>query len=307
MGRFYAILAATARRGLAAGTVLLALGCLPAPPALPPAAMSLTEPAPPQPAPSLTPEVSGAEGTLRPTPGPPRLPTVPLPDPDRTAWPGPMDRFQDTAVLEEAGLAGPIIGFHLARDRVSFRVHYTPGEARYLREWALELRRTGPEPLLVLPGGFFTADHFAQGLLVADGYQHSGPYGFGGLFVVQGGEPDIRWIRPQPIEPGEEFDQAVQAFPIYVSRGAIVPLNEHESRAPRTVLVETRAGDFVALLSLTSLFRTIDLPTWLIDSDLDVYNALNLDGGRSAGYWAGEADYADSFVPLPVVIAVYAD
>jgi hypothetical protein len=303
MARFYSILAATARRAaLGAAVLMLAAGCSPAPPARLPAAWTATAPAsaPAGPSPSAS-----AGSVHPPTADPPRLPTVPVPDPDRTAWPGPINRFQETAVLEEADLAGPIIGFHLAREGIAFRVHYSPGEARYIREWALELRRTGPEPLLVIPGGFFTEDNFAQGLLVADSYQYSGPYGFGGIFVVQGGEPDIRWIQPQPIQPGEVFEQAVQAFPIYVSRGLIVPLNEHEGRAPRTVLVETRAGNFVVLLSLTSLFRTIDLPPWLLDSDLDVYNALNLDGGRSAGYWAGEDDYADSYVPIPVVIAVY--
>jgi len=102
------------------------------------------------------------------------------------------------------------------------------------------------------------------------------------------------------------FEQAVQAFPVYVSRGVVPPLREHESRAPRTVIVETRSGDFVVLISPTSLFRTIELARWLIDSDLDVYNALNLDGGRSAGFWASEDDRFDSVVPLPAVIAVYA-
>jgi uncharacterized protein YigE (DUF2233 family) len=142
-------------------------------------------------------------------------------------------------------------------------------------------------------------------LLVSDSVVYNNAHHIGGIFAVQAGEPDIRWLMRQPIQGNEEFEQAVQSFPVYVSRGGLTPLNEHETRAPRTVLVETGSGDFIVLLSFTSLFRTIDLPTWLLNSDLDVYNALNLDGGRSAGYWAGEDDYWDSYVPLPAVIAVY--
>lgn len=209
-------------------------------------------------------------------------------------------------MIPEADLAGPVVGFHLDPKHVAFRVHYTPGRAQYISEWAADLGRGSDTPLLVFPAGFFTGDNVAYGLLVADSVRYSQPYEFGGVFAVQGGQPDIRWLDPQPIKPGEKFEQAVQAFPVYLSRGVIPPLTEHETRAPRTVIAETRGGEFVVLFSLTPLFRTTELAQWLIDSDLDIYNALNLDGGRSAGYWAGDGDQANSFVPVPAVIAVYA-
>ena len=145
-----------------------------------------------------------------------------------------------------------------------------------------------------------------MGLLVADGYQYNRAHSLGGIFAVREGRPEIRWLDRQPIAPDEHFDQAVQAFPVYASRGVIPPLREHEERAPRTVIAETESGDFVWLISPINLFRTTELAQWLSDSDLDVDNALNLDGGRSAGYWAGEDDQIDSLVPLPAVIAVYA-
>lgn len=217
-----------------------------------------------------------------------------------------MDRFQQKVAIADANLTGPVIGFHLDPKRVVFRVFYAPGRAQFISEWAVDLIQRGEKPLLIFPAGFFTAEHFALGLLVADGYRYGEAIGIGGVFVVQDGRPEIRWLEPQPVRPGESFDQAVQAFPVYVSRGVIPPLNEHQTRAPRTVIVETRAGDFIWLISPTDLFRTVDLARWLIDSDLEVYNALNLDGGRSAGYWAGNDDVLDSHVPLPAVIAVYA-
>ena len=217
-----------------------------------------------------------------------------------------MDRFQQTVVIAEADLAGPVIGFHLDPKRVTFRVFYTPGQARFISEWAAELIKRSEKPLLIFPAGFFTAENFAVGLIASDGHRYGEAIGIGGVFVVQDGRPEIRWLEPQPVAPGEKFDQAVQAFPVYVSRGVIPPLNQHETRAPRTVIVETRAGDYLWLISPTDLFRTVDLAQWLIDSDLDVYNALNLDGGRSAGYWAGRDDFMDTRVPLPAVIAVYA-
>ncbi len=240
----------------------------------------------------------------------PAAPTAAPPDPTRTPWPGAINRFEREVELIDPvdGLAwrGPLIGFHLVRDRVTFRVHYSPGAPRFISQWAVELSRSGPPPLLIIPGGFFSQDNFAQGLLVSDGVLYSQARDIGGVFVVQGGEPDIRWLESEPIRPGEEFEQAVQAFPVFVSRGYVVTLNEHVRRDPRTILVETTSGDFVVLLSLTGLFRTTDLPQWLADSGLEVYSALNLDGGRSAGYWAGDGDTVDSGVPLPAVIAVYA-
>ncbi|MBI3763636.1 MAG: phosphodiester glycosidase family protein [Chloroflexi bacterium] len=260
------------------------------------------------PAPVRRPPLAGPLPAPRPsaTPQPRIAPTASFPDPDRTVWPRMMDRFQTKVEIPETEQAGTVIGFHLDPRRVTFRVRYTPGEAKFISEWAGDLIRRGERPLLVFPAGFFTSDNFALGLLVADGDRYGDSIGVGGVFAVQDGQPEIRWLDPQPVAPAERFDQAVEAWPAYVSRGAITPLNEHESRAARTVIVETRSGDFFWLISPTDLFRTVDLARWLIDSDLDVYNALNLDGGRSAGYWAGDDDFMDSHVALPAVIAVYA-
>jgi uncharacterized protein YigE (DUF2233 family) len=238
------------------------------------------------------------------------VPTATPPAPTATPWPNAVNRFERQVELTDPEdgreLKGPLIGFHLVRDRITFRVHYSPGDPHYISEWAFQLSRNDPPPLLIFPAGFFTQDNLALGLMVSDGDRYSGPYDFGGVFVVQNGQPAIRWLEPQPIATDEQFDQGVQSFPVYVSRGQIPPLNTHPTRATRTVIAQTRSGDFLVLLSLTPLFRTIDLAQWLWLSDLDIYDALNLDGGRSAGYWAGDNDTRDSAVPLPAVIAVYA-
>jgi hypothetical protein len=210
-------------------------------------------------------------------------------------------------LIDGAGteLSGRVLGYHLTNSDVLFRVHYSPGQPYHITQWAARLSDPGPAPLLIFPGGFFTADYLAQGLLVADGILHGEAHEIGGVFVVRDGQPDIRSVRSQPVQPDEVFEQGVQSFPVYFIRGEQVFVNEHITRAPRTVLVQTTNGDFMVLLSLGALFRTTDLPGWLAQSGLGVYSALNLDGGRSTGYWAGDDDYYDSFVPLPAVIAAY--
>ena len=55
-----------------------------------------------------------------------------LPDPDRRVWPGPISEFEMVAEFPEAQLKGSVLGFHLNREEVVFRVHYSPGNPRYL-------------------------------------------------------------------------------------------------------------------------------------------------------------------------------
>jgi uncharacterized protein YigE (DUF2233 family) len=79
--------------------------------------------------------------------------------------------------------------------------------------------------------------------------------------------------------------------------------------SPRTAIALDRSGRVIVLVCPSPIFTLRDLASFLVDSDLGVDVALNLDGGTSSGMWlsAGQQRVElDSFVPVPSVIVVQA-
>jgi hypothetical protein len=195
--------------------------------------------------------------------------------------------------------------------RVTIRVHYTPEEPVAISTWQERLASAA----VIANGGFFFADGRARGILVCDGVYYSDNPGYpewGGLFTVAGDRADVRWHPHSPFDPAEPFNQAVEGYPMLLSRGAFpVPFESDPTRiAPRTVVALTTDNRILLMLIGVPGISLARLRGWLAwESDnLGIDAALNLDGGRSSGLAvrAGEVDwFSDSYVDIPVVIAVY--
>jgi uncharacterized protein YigE (DUF2233 family) len=229
---------------------------------------------------------------------------TPLP-PDtgwRTVAPGVEVRSLNVAAGE---LTERVTIARLDPTHATLRVFYTPGNAYPVSAWA---RQTGA--LLVVNGGYFTAEQTVTGLTVTNGAAHGAPYGdYAGMLAVGvDGVFTVRWLRTWPYDPAEPLREAVQSFPVLVKPGGEMgfPADADDGRpSRRTVAAQDRRGCLLLMIAPRGYLSLHDMAVWLATSDLDVDVALNLDGGTSSGFWLADGVQIDSLIPVPVVIGVF--
>lgn len=184
-------------------------------------------------------------------------------------------------------------------------IEYSPGKAKTLDRW---LADSGA--LAVVNGGYFTEELYATGLLIADGQSHGASYGgFAGMLAVgPDGFADLRWLEQRPYDPAEPLSAALQSFPVLVKPGGVHGFPEDGGLpARRTVVARDSAGRFLFLVAPGGSFPLHGLATWLVDSDLEIDIALNLDGGTSSGLLvASPPEGTPGFVAVPSAITLHA-
>lgn len=226
----------------------------------------------------------------------------PTPVPIAKGWasvaPG-IERYALQFSLPVRNLTDHLTVFRIDQRQVTWRVLYTPGQPRYVSDWD---RSAG----LVINGGYFDENNRAVGLLVREGAVFGQSYtGFGGMFQVINGVASIRSLAAHPYASHEVFEHALQAFPLLIYPDGSAYAKEDGQVARRTALAQDAAGNLYAILATRSLITLTEFAAILRASDLGLTLALNLDGGGSTGYYAGTTDQANSYTPVPAVIAVY--
>ena len=189
----------------------------------------------------------------------------------------------------------------------SFRAHYRPGEPLTLDGWHDQL----PGALAFANANFFDAQHRAIGLVVADGISYGQAFqGMGGMLQVQNGGVRVRSTILESYV-GEPLEQAVQAFPMLITNGQASFTNTQGDRISRRTLVGQDTLGRIVLMANASLvgMRLVDLSRYLATTDLNLVNAVNLDGGGStmlALDVPGQQPYQIlSLDPVPTVLAIY--
>lgn len=188
-------------------------------------------------------------------------------------------------------------------DLYEFKVDYRPGEPQMLPDWLAET-----EALAVVNGGFFTEEFLATGLIVVDGQARGASYGdFAGMFSVANGVPDVRWLGERPYSSDEPLQHALQSFPMLVKPGGVEGYPEDDGRPNRrTVIGMDGNGRIVIIVTPWGYFTLYSLSQYLLQSDLDLDIALNLDGGTSSGlFLANPNEQISGYVPIPAIISIY--
>ncbi|MCL4505457.1 MAG: phosphodiester glycosidase family protein [Chloroflexi bacterium] len=191
--------------------------------------------------------------------------------------------------------------------KLALTVHYDPTSPRTVRTWFATLN-----PDVVINAGFFTEENKATGLVISDGKRAGQTYkGFGGMFSVRDGKPQLQWLARTPYATDARVTQAVQSFPMLLLNGKVVDgIPDDGSRNRRSFIGIDRAGKVLVGICQSPIWTMSDLVGYLENSPLlDINNALNLDGGASSGLWIKglpDALQMDSLVEVPTVIAVYA-
>ena len=120
----------------------------------------------------------------------------------------------------------------------------------------------------------------------------------------------VRWLHDQPYDPDEPLQEALQSFPVLVKPGGLIgfPVDADDGRpARRTVVAQDRQGRILIIVAPRGHLSLHELACFLIESDLNLDVALNLDGGFSTGLWLRAHEKfveIDSLVPVPSVISV---
>jgi uncharacterized protein YigE (DUF2233 family) len=185
----------------------------------------------------------------------------------------------------------------------AFDVGYHPGQPQSLEQWQAE---TGA--LLVVNGGFFTEEYIATGATVTNGQTSGSSYqDFGGMFAVSANGPSLRWLPQQPYDPSEGLLAGLQSFPMLVTPGGQPGFPEEDGqRARRTIIAQDTQGRILFVLAINGSFTLYQMSRFLVDSDMGIDSALNLDGGTSTGlHLSDPAEGIAAFSLLPVVILVY--
>jgi hypothetical protein len=167
---------------------------------------------------------------------------------------------------------------------------------------------------LVMNGGYFRVEnerYLPNGLTIVNGRTLGSSYvGYGGMLAINGTGAQLRWLVERPYAPYENFQAALQSFPILVKPGGELGFGaerEDHKQARRTVIGQDKDGRILLIVAPQGYFTLHGLSTFLTDSDLNLDIAVNLDGGGSTGILAANSgEIIPSKTLLPFVILAYA-
>lgn len=177
-----------------------------------------------------------------------------------------------------------------------------------LEDWQAETNA-----LLVVNGGYFRVEnerYFPNGLTVVEGQTLGSSYGdFAGMLAIREEWAEVRWIAEKPYDPNEMLLAGLQSFPLLVKPGGELGFpveSEDNLRARRTVIAQDKLGRILFLVTPRGHFTLHQLSRSLMESDLDLDIAMNLDGGPSTGILvASPREIIPSQTLLPFVILAY--
>lgn len=189
--------------------------------------------------------------------------------------------------------------------QVTVQIRYAQQSPRRVREWYL-----ADEADLVINGGYYSPENQALGLLISEKQSFGQSYrGFGGMFAVHGNRLSLQWLKTQPYQADKSIDYALQCFPMLVTRGKVVEgIQDNGEQNRRSFVALDRQGRIIFGVTQAAQWTLTDLARYLQrNPELNLVEALNLDGGASTGLWVRGIDDAqsmDSFDEVPVVIEV---
>ncbi len=234
------------------------------------------------------------------------LAPVPTPTPSPTPPPG----WQVIAPGLELGSVGPSAAplgqlwvLRIDPALYGFRVHdQTP---QRLDSWQESL----PEAVAFVNASFFTPEYDPIGLLVADGVARGTPMeGQGGSFVVRSGQPRILSNVYEP-DLGANLEQVVQTFPLLLYSGQRLYKASAQERVTRRSVIAQDGQGRILIMATPLIGLSLDrLAQFLLESDLGIVDALNLDGGGSTMLYVQTGASALRLMSLdavPVVLAIY--
>lgn len=184
--------------------------------------------------------------------------------------------------------------------QVNLQHNQTP---KRLQDWHNE-----NQAILSLNGAYFTEDMTPTGLFIDDGKTiNDAAYDIdrSGTMVIEKGLPRFAKSLPSP-KPGLD---AFQSFPLLINNGLATIDTDSEKAARRTALgFDDQERLLIIIVDKTplSLYTFANI---LAANEMNVQQALNLDGGPSSGLIYDDGSFSESLLPLlelPIVLTISA-
>jgi uncharacterized protein YigE (DUF2233 family) len=198
-----------------------------------------------------------------------------------------------------------IVRFDLRR--ITLSVAYQPTKPLSMSEWMQKEHATA-----IINGGYFDNQNNATALVVSNGQSFGSSYnGFGGMLSVDSqGHIALRSLRQHPYDPNnDQLRQATQSSPMLVLNGKATQFNANAASSRRSVIAIDKQGRLLLIVSPSQAFSLGELEDLLVNSDLSINTALNLDGGASTGLYVNTRSQQvaiDAFSNLPIAVIVKA-
>ncbi len=252
---------------------------------------------------AVSPQASAATTALAPT----RIAPSPRPGPTSTLTWQPLRAGIEYVQRREpvAGTDDWVTVVRVDLTKVKLRVYYAPENPRSVRGWFNAIN-----PDMVINAGFFTEENKATGIVIANGKRYGQTYkGFGGMFSLRDGKPQLQWLARAPYAPDDHVTQAIQSFPMLILNGTLVDgIPDDGTRNRRSFIAIDQNGRLLLGTCQSPVWTMGDLAHYLDKNPLlNIASALNLDGGASSGIWMRDVPdvlLMDSLDVVPTVIAI---
>lgn len=165
---------------------------------------------------------------------------------------------------------------------------------------------------IVVNGGYFKEDNTSSGGLKIRNEQTGvltldGENGYTATLSIQEGAPQLHYLPEQPLEKENLPDYLVQSYPTLIKPGAEPYITEDSGKkARRTIIAQNSAKEILFIHTHKQTFSLFEIMNFLIESDLDIQQAFNLDGGPSTGLSINhnEFEYLIPSFAVPNVISI---
>lgn len=169
-----------------------------------------------------------------------------------------------------------------------------------LDEWGKKLSAD-----LIINGGYFHEDFSPTGFLAIDG-EIIGTKKYApdksGLLEIKDGFPSIIDTSSEDFPQITNATSILQSFPLLIKSGGKPGIDEDSNKlARRTVVAQSVDGNFYIIFVDQTPLSLYVLMQLLLDSDLDLDVALNLDGGQSSALMAATKNFSETLLPLTVL------
>ena len=164
----------------------------------------------------------------------------------------------------------------------------------------------------IINGGYFDNQNNATALVISNGQSFGTSYNdFGGMLSADNnGHIDLRSLRQYTYDPNnDQLQQATQSSPMLVLHGKATQFNADAASSRRSVVAIDKQGRLLFIASPSAAFSLGELEDLLVNSDLSIDRALNLDGGASTGLYLNTKNQQvtiDAFTNLSLVVIVKA-
>lgn len=205
-------------------------------------------------------------------------------------------------IYEDVEIREDIFVLRVDTEIYAFEVLASPRQPKSLPQWQEE---SGAD--ILINGGYFTDLYEPTGLTIINGEPYGQSYSLGGMVAVKDGVPSVWGLAGRPYDVSAAWDSGLQAFPMLVEYGMIAISEEAVSKDKdrRTVIATDTNGNILLLIAQRTYFDLFSLSTYLAESDLQIVNALNLDGGSSTSLLMREPAVSIASISVyPTVISV---